>query len=183
MFGFFKAKTTVGKFASVPASATHKILAGIPNAGIDQLLRELIAAGADKRTVRLELGAFSAFVFWVGAARALQKRKLSAGHFEELMGSFLQQLNQLNQRSNLDKICDAAFGILCYRFLDQRMELYTSIITQKPEEQVLPSIVDACCGLICNTQPSSPLKLLIQSNYLLGVGTAFDLIATTKFVT
>ncbi|MCU1227009.1 MAG: hypothetical protein JWQ42_5102 [Edaphobacter sp.] len=145
MFGLFKSKMTVDDLANVFAAGTFKVMRPSSAPKVEQLVRELIAAGADSEAVHLELGAFTAFTTWAGAALALQKRKISETHFSLFHRAFGHQLSKTVSGSGIDGECMLHRGSMFSQFLDDRMQTLITISTETEGPQVLSAIVDAEC--------------------------------------
>jgi hypothetical protein len=183
MFGFLKSKRTVADLARGSVAVKLRILSPESNPAIADLVKDLNDAGADTEAIHLELAAFTIFTDWVGAATALQKGKISEANFDLLQDSIWEQLDDAITGSDVDRECMLRKGYPFLRFAQERMQILTTISTETPVSQVVPSIVDTVCQWLCRADAPIRMKLIIQHQYQLNAGTISDILAGTKIVT
>jgi hypothetical protein len=182
MFSLFNPKMTVDDFAGVGARVIYKIAASDASANMETMKANFISAGADEQALNLELAAFAFFCNWAGAARALQKGKLSAKTFEQLITAIDARLRQAVDGTLVDRQSLAIYDMSFVDFASERLDVFCTLTQEHPSQNVLSKIVDTFCRFLGEDSPSAELRLMTQQLYLLTEGTCYDQIAGTKLI-
>ena len=181
MLSFLRPKVSVNNLAGVFARTALSLAVG-SDASSRALVEKCISGGANPARVRFELGSFAAFIAWCAIVRALQTKKLSADQCGALEEAFWTNLKSGAAASGLDQDCLKHTGENFMSLVAFRMEVLTAVTTQVEARQVLSTIIDTVSECMCISKPDTSLKLILQSEYLLGESTLYDTVKNSRLV-
>lgn len=182
MLSIFKRKMSADTLSHVFVSVAKKLLTSSSTPQVTEILSQYVAAGATPESIRFEVAAFEVFNVWAGATRALQKKNIKPTEFEAFQTSLWRQLEEEIPNPPTDKQCLSLKGTTCFQLIEKRVEVLATITVESNGPAVLPSIVEAVCTSVTNGEISMALRLLVQSQYLLNSGSAYDMISATSII-
>jgi hypothetical protein len=179
MFGIFKPKRSAVGIGEYLADMLPQFLHLTRSQKIEQEIDDLVRFGAARQRVRAEFAVFNCFVSWTGMAAALQRGKIREPQFERMLEGFYQRLDELSRQEVLEPIVSVSYSEFG-EYLHARIDDYINISITADNNSVGSVIVEKFCDYACDGERSPTLRMMILSNYILGSGTVYDMIAGSR---